>query len=156
MICLTKHSVETFTWMYFGYCIIWAQPSSLPEAKKDLKNELKTKLCWKNKTGRSAAFEAKSFVFILVTSCHFTPSSIWEVSVIPTNNRAQTLPWRLPVTTQVNFTLQFSETAFDFKVVSKDGCMSSVSWAMTLHNVLLKGIANPLESQLLASNRNSG
>lgn len=33
----------------------------------------------------------------------------------------------LPDTTQVNFTLQFSDTAFDFTVVSKDGCISSVS-----------------------------
>jgi len=44
----------------------------------------------------------------------------------------------LPDTTQLNFTLQFSDTAFDFSVVSKDGCMSSVRWAITLHNVLLK------------------
>lgn len=45
---------------------------------------------------------------------------------------------------QENFTLQFSDTAFDFKVVSKDGCMSSVSWAMTLHNVLLEGNSKAL------------
>lgn len=96
MTCLTKENVEAFTWMYFGYCIMWAQPSSLPEAQKILKNKLKINLCWKSNTGRSAAFKAKSFVFILVTSCHFTPSSVWEVSVIPANNRAQTLPWRKP------------------------------------------------------------
>ena len=45
----------------------------------------------------------------------------------------------LPVTTQVNLTLHFSETAFDFNVFSKDGCMSSVSCAITLHKVLLWG-----------------
>lgn len=46
-------------------------------------------------------------------------------------------PEKIPVTTHENFTLQFSDTAFDLSVVSKEGCVSSVSWAITLHSVLL-------------------
>lgn len=44
---------------------------------------------------------------------------------------------RLPVTTQENFTLQFSDTAFDLRVVSKEGCVSSVNCAIILQSVLL-------------------
>lgn len=43
----------------------------------------------------------------------------------------------LPLTTQENFTFEFSDTAFDFRVASKDGCVSSVKWAITLQSVLL-------------------
>lgn len=43
----------------------------------------------------------------------------------------------LPVTTQVNFTLHASDTALDLMVISKHGWVSSVSWDMTVHNVLL-------------------
>lgn len=43
----------------------------------------------------------------------------------------------LPVTTHVNFTLQFSDTAFDFKVVTKEGGISSASCDITLQSVLL-------------------
>lgn len=43
----------------------------------------------------------------------------------------------LPLTTQENFKFEFSDTAFDFRVASKDGCVSSVKWAITLQSVLL-------------------
>lgn len=61
-----------------------------------------------------------------------------QVEKLPLPHRPRLVRADSPETTQVNFTLQFSDTAFDFRVVSKEGCMSSVSWAMTLHNVLLK------------------
>lgn len=43
----------------------------------------------------------------------------------------------VPVTTQENLMLHFSDTAFDLMVVSKEGCVSSVSCAMILQSVLL-------------------
>lgn len=84
-----------------------------------------------------------AFVSILATSCECVCSSFQPEkfqSFKKTNNKQRhEKEAGLPDTTQVNFTLLFSDTALDFSVVSKDGCMSSVSWAMTLHNVLLEG-----------------